>query len=129
MTRDQFDSIVNDQMVFLSNASQIRKNLEQTRKPYFGPPEIGIPLLHEFLKGTYPFIQVSVLIYCYNVTLSSCYARVTILTTVIKSTMELNSFSSSLLLVLRKNIFDVIISHRGTLHRGVQWSTLCIDVG
>ena len=102
MTRAQFDSIVNDQMVFLSNASQIRKNLEQTRKPYFGPPEIGIPLLHDFFKAAYPFIQVSVLIYCYNVTLSSCYARVTILTRVIWSTMELNSFSSSLLPVLRK---------------------------
>ena len=61
ITRDQFDSFVNDQMVFLSNPSQIRKHLAETKKPFFGPPEIGIPLIYKLLMDAYPFIQVSLL--------------------------------------------------------------------
>jgi hypothetical protein len=67
ITRDQFDSFVNDQMVFLSNPSQIRKHLAETKKPFFGAPEKGIPLIYDLLKDAYSFIQVSLLTICFAV--------------------------------------------------------------
>ena len=59
VSAEEFTKICDDQMVFLSNESSVRKNLLATRKSFFGSAETGIPLLEELLRTEYPFVQVS----------------------------------------------------------------------
>ena len=58
VSAEEFTKICDDQMVFLSNQSSVRNNLEASRKSFFGSAEIGIPLLEELLRTEYPFVQV-----------------------------------------------------------------------
>ena len=59
VSAEEFTKICDDQMVFLSNESSVRKNLLATRKSFFGSAKIGIPLLEQLLRTEYPFVQVS----------------------------------------------------------------------
>ena len=59
VSAEEFTKICDDQMVFLSNQSSIRKNLMASRKSFFGSAETGIPQLEELLRTAYPFVQVS----------------------------------------------------------------------
>ena len=58
VSAEEFTKICDDQMVFLSNQSSMRKNLMASRKSFFGSAETGIPQLEELLRKEYPFVQV-----------------------------------------------------------------------